>query len=70
MAVCWGRDGNDRAHESRKKDGARVCWGRLEIRRATDSLGIKDIELPAKRPPRAEDALKELDKLRDGTAHR
>ena len=34
-----------------------------------ESLGIKDIELPAKRP-RAEDALKELDKLRDGTAHR
>ena len=34
-----------------------------------DSLGIKDIELPAKRP-RAGDALTELDKLRDGTAHR
>ena len=33
------------------------------------ALRIKDIELPAKRP-RAEDALKQLDELRDGTAHR
>ena len=34
-----------------------------------DSLGIKDIELPAKRP-RVEDAIKELEELRDGTANR
>ena len=39
MAVCCGRGGNDRACESRKKDGARVWWGRLEIRRASRVLG-------------------------------
>ena len=49
-----------------RKQFAGDVWKFVE---QADSLGIKDIELPAKRP-RAEDALKELDKLRGGTAHR
>ena len=52
-----------------KKTGQQFGGDVWKFVEQAESLGIKDIELPAKRP-RAEDALKELDKLRDGTAHR
>ena len=52
-----------------KKTGKQFAGDVWKFVEQAESLGIKDIELPAKRP-RAEDALRELDKLRGGTAHR
>ena len=52
-----------------KKTGKTFAGDVWKFVEQAEDLGIKDIELPAKRP-RVEDALKELDVLRDGTAHR
>ena len=52
-----------------KKTGQKFGGDVWKFVEQAESLGIKDIELPAKRP-RVDDALKELDKLRSGTAHR
>ena len=52
-----------------KKTGEQFNGDVWKFVEQAEGLGIQGIELPAKRP-RVEDALKELDALRDGTAHR